>query len=83
MAQDEPDIADEHAPVLDALERGDADAAADALLAHLLHTGRLLVTQSARDQGLDDAGRDVLIQTFLPGLVGAEPVVVGRFRAGS
>jgi DNA-binding GntR family transcriptional regulator len=45
------DIRAEHEPVLDAVARGDADAAAAALTAHLEHTGRLLVAQAAREQG--------------------------------
>jgi DNA-binding GntR family transcriptional regulator len=45
------DVRAEHEPVVAAVERGDADAAASALAAHLEHTGRLLVAQAAREQG--------------------------------
>jgi len=45
------DVRAEHEPVVAAVERGDPDAAAAALTAHLEHTGRLLVAQAARDQG--------------------------------
>ena len=45
------DVRAEHEPVVAAVERGDAEAAAAALTAHLEHTGRLLVAQAARAQG--------------------------------
>jgi DNA-binding GntR family transcriptional regulator len=45
------DVRAEHEPIVAAVERGDPDAAAAALAAHLEHTGRLLVAQAAREQG--------------------------------
>jgi len=44
------DIADEHLPVVEAVERGDPEAAAAAMRAHVEHTGRLLVTQALRER---------------------------------
>jgi len=41
----------EHEPVVEAVTRGDADAAEAAMRWHLVHTGRLLVEQAARDLG--------------------------------
>jgi DNA-binding GntR family transcriptional regulator len=46
------DVHAEHEPIVAAVERGDADAAAAALAAHLEHTGRLLVAQAAQEQGV-------------------------------
>jgi DNA-binding GntR family transcriptional regulator len=56
------DIRAEHEPVVAAVERGDPDAAAAALAAHLEHTGRLLVAQAALEQGeaLSEAEADAL-----------------------
>jgi len=45
------DIADEHEPIVRALETGDADRVADLMRAHLEHTGRLLVAQALRESG--------------------------------
>lgn len=41
------DIVEEHRAVLDRVEAGDADGAADAMRAHILHTAELLVAQEA------------------------------------
>ncbi|KQY60124.1 hypothetical protein ASD11_11570 [Aeromicrobium sp. Root495] len=38
-------VAEEHAPLVDAIARGDASAAARAMLEHLLHTAELLARQ--------------------------------------
>jgi DNA-binding GntR family transcriptional regulator len=46
------DVHAEHEPIVAAVERGDAEAAAAALAAHLEHTGRLLVAQAAQEQGV-------------------------------
>jgi DNA-binding GntR family transcriptional regulator len=46
------DVLAEHEPIVAAVERGDGEAAAAALAGHLERTGRLLVAQAARDQGL-------------------------------
>ncbi|WP_019930410.1 GntR family transcriptional regulator [Nocardia sp. BMG111209] len=42
------DIDDEHTPIVTAVTAGDPDAAATAMRAHLITTGRLLVHQAAR-----------------------------------
>jgi len=43
---------------LDAITHGDEDAAEQAMRAHLVHTGRLLVAHAARDlPGSDDPER--------------------------
>lgn len=44
------DIDREHTPVVDAVLAGRADAAAAAMRAHLVNTGRLLVQQALRDE---------------------------------
>ncbi|GAA1315708.1 GntR family transcriptional regulator [Pseudonocardia xinjiangensis] len=41
------DIVTEHRAVLDRIESGDADGAAEAMRAHLLHTAELLIAQEA------------------------------------
>jgi DNA-binding GntR family transcriptional regulator len=53
------DIAHEHDPVFDAITRGDGEAAAAAMHAHLSHTGRLLVQQNVKKLGLDLDGDEV------------------------
>ncbi len=45
------DIHAEHQPIAEAIAEGDQDAAAAALRWHIVHTGRLLVHQLARDEG--------------------------------
>jgi DNA-binding GntR family transcriptional regulator len=39
------DIADEHIPVLEQIQAGDGDGAAEAMRAHVLRTAQLLITQ--------------------------------------
>jgi DNA-binding GntR family transcriptional regulator len=46
------DIADEHEPILAALQAGDPAAAAAAVAAHLAHTGELLLAQVSAENGL-------------------------------
>ncbi|WP_229661891.1 GntR family transcriptional regulator [Phycicoccus endophyticus] len=50
-------VADEHRPVVRAIETRDPDAAARAMREHLVHTGRLLVHQE--NEVLADGTRDV------------------------
>ena len=49
------DIHVEHRPIAEAIAEGDQDAAAAALRWHIVHTGRLLVHQLARDEGEAEA----------------------------
>jgi DNA-binding GntR family transcriptional regulator len=53
------DIDAEHAPVVDAILAGDADAAAEAMEKHLVNTGKLLVAQALGDECDDVASHDV------------------------
>jgi len=49
------DIHVEHRPIAEAIAEGDQDGAAAALRWHIVHTGRLLVHQLARDEGEAEA----------------------------
>lgn len=53
------DIAYEHDPIADAISDGNADTAAEAMHAHLSHTGRLLVKQTVKKLNLDVDGDEV------------------------
>jgi DNA-binding GntR family transcriptional regulator len=53
------DIAAEHEPILAALEAGDADAAAEAMRAHVAHTGELLLAQAAAENGIAADPEDI------------------------
>ncbi|NNN12278.1 MAG: GntR family transcriptional regulator [Acidimicrobiaceae bacterium] len=50
-------IADEHQPLVDAIENGDSTAAAAAMHHHIVHTGQLLLEQLIKD-GRDSSGLD-------------------------
>ncbi len=51
------DIADEHRPLVDAIENRDPNAAATAMHHHIVHTGQLLLEQLIKD-GRDSSGLD-------------------------
>ncbi|GAA2901921.1 GntR family transcriptional regulator [Streptosporangium fragile] len=59
------DIAEEHEPILTALEAGDAGAAAEAMRAHVAHTGELLLAQVAAENGVvvDPEDIDLILGT--------------------
>lgn len=58
------EILAEHVPIVDAVDNGDGDAAADHMRRHVEHTGRLLVTQAAAESpepvDPDDLWRDLV-----------------------
>jgi DNA-binding GntR family transcriptional regulator len=53
------DIGHEHDPIIEAISRGDGEAAASAMHAHLSHTGRLLVQQTLKKIGSDIDGDEI------------------------
>ncbi|MFC4585652.1 GntR family transcriptional regulator [Sphaerisporangium corydalis] len=53
------DIAAEHEPILTAVESGDPAAAAEAMRTHIAHTGELLLTQSATENGTTPTPEDL------------------------
>jgi DNA-binding GntR family transcriptional regulator len=55
MSRSLTDIADEHEPIVRAIESRDPQNAAESMAAHLVHTGRLLVEQTIRDTGSADS----------------------------
>lgn len=55
-----PDILAEHVPIVEAIEAGDGDRAAEHMRRHVEHTGRLLVTQAAGDLDPDELWRDIV-----------------------
>ena len=59
-----PEILAEHVPIVEAVEKGDAERAADHMRRHVEHTGRLLVAQAAAESAEpvdpDDLWRDVV-----------------------
>jgi DNA-binding GntR family transcriptional regulator len=67
------DIADEHAPILDAVRRGDAEAAARTMAEHLTHTGQLLLRQALAEDGGEPAEADALWEEIV-----GEPVTPER-----
>jgi len=55
MSRSLADIAEEHEPVVRAIESHDPQGAAESMAAHLGHTGRLLVEQAVRETGSADS----------------------------
>jgi DNA-binding GntR family transcriptional regulator len=55
MSRSLADIAEEHEPVVRAIEAHDPEGAAESMAAHLGHTGRLLVAQAVRERGSTDS----------------------------
>ncbi|WP_248964597.1 GntR family transcriptional regulator [Sphaerisporangium perillae] len=53
------DIAAEHEPILAALEARDAEAAAEAMRAHVTHTGELLLVQVSTENGVPADPEDI------------------------
>ena len=55
MSRSLTDIADEHEPIVRAIESRDPRKAAESMAAHLKHTGRLLVEQTIGETGSADS----------------------------
>jgi len=67
--RDYDDICREHEPIVEAIERGDADAAGAAMAEHLRSTGQLLVAQALVRTGGSEADATDLWERLTEGLL--------------